>query len=172
METLVLLLLLSIGLQASASDLDTAFQSFLKSASSARSSQDHSTAIKNLFALHQKEFNGQPKTAAEQTARYAAFKETINALLKESQQDSQTYAVRLNEFADKTADELKSFRGLRPPKSHDNKTSPKVNQNLIPLNENRAQGRATTVPASYDYTTRVVSGTTTPIVIRFPSFFF
>ena len=165
MRSFVLLLVLSIGIQANAIDLDTAFQSFLKSASTARSAQDNTPAIKSLYDLYQKQYNRQAKSLADKTARFVVFKETVTILLEDNKKGGKTYTVGLNEFADKTADELKNYRGLQPPQGDIKDTNAKPDQKISPLNPNGPQGRAAvTLPATYDYTILVNSKTKTPIV--------
>ena len=172
MRVLALLLVLSIGVQANATELDAAFQSFLKSASTARSAQDNTPAIKSLYDLYQKQYNPQAKSLAEKTARFAAFKETVTILLEDNKKGGKTYTVGLNEFSDKGADELKNSQGLKVPQGDISQTNAKPDQKISPLNPNGPQGRAAvTLPATYDYTMLVITGTRTPIVSEASSSF-
>jgi len=164
MAILILLLIVSAGLQVGASDLDTAFKAFLTSSLTPKSFQDNSVVVKNLFKLYKNEFNRPAMTSIEEKIRYAAFNDTVFALLKDYQQGSKTYTVGLNKYADWTSEELSSLRGLRRPQGEISSTNAKPNQRFLPLNGKEIQSKTIALPSSYDYTTRVVTGTNTSIV--------
>ena len=164
MVLLIFLLVISVGLQVDASELDVAFQQFLKS-SSARSLKDSSDDIKNLFKLYRTQFNLNFATTAAETTSYTAFNETVTLLFRISQQGNGTCTFELNEFADKTSETLKAYRGLQTPTGTIPSTNAKPNQSLVSLNISNVLGRGALLLTTFDYTTRVVSGTRTPIVI-------
>jgi hypothetical protein len=103
-------------------------------------------------------------TLIEEKIRYASFNDTVFALLKDHQQGSKTYTVGLNKYADRTSEELSNLRGLRRPQGEISDTNAKPNQRFLTLNGIGIQGRTTALPTSFDYTTRVVTGTNTSIV--------
>ena len=171
MVLLIFLLVISVGLQVDASELDVAFQQFLRSSPSPRSLQDNAGNIRNLFTLYEKQFGRRSRTTAEETARYTAFNETVTLLLRISQQGSGTCNFELNDFADKTPEELRAYRGARTPSGTIPSTNAKPNQRLLTINAGEASSRTASLPTTFDYTTRVVSGTRTPIVFKLFSFF-
>jgi len=166
MVVIILLLILSAGLQGDASDLDTAFVNFLSSHLASKAYDDHSVAVKNLYKLYKNEFKRSPMTSAEENLRYASFNDTVLTLLKNHQQSDKTYTVGLNKYTDWTTHELKHLRGLQRPNEKISNTNAKPNQRFLTLDGKEIQSKAATVtvPSSFDYTTRVVSGTNTPIV--------
>jgi hypothetical protein len=175
MSLLVLLLILCAGFQVNTSDLDTAFTTFLSShVASTKSYEDHSIAVKNLYKLYKNEFSRPSMTSAEENTRFVSFNDTVLTLLKDHQQGDKTYTVGLNKYADWTPEELKSLRGLQRSNGKISNTNAKPNQRFLTLDGKDIQSKsaAVTIPSSFDYTTRVVSGTNTPIVSIISLFLF
>jgi hypothetical protein len=166
MVVLVLLLILFAGLKVDASDLGTAFATFLSSNLASKSYVDHSVAVKNLYKLYKNEFSRPSMTSVEENLRFASFSDTVLTLLKDHQQGDKTYTVGLNKYADWTPEELKSLRGLKRPNGKISNTNAKPNQRFLTLDGKEIQSKSAAVTASslFDYTERVVSGTNTPIV--------
>lgn len=168
MATFVFLFILSIGLQVGASNLDTAFDAFLSSSSSSsgtgRSYQDDSATVKNLYKLYKQEYSRPFISSAIDNIRYGAFNETVFILLKDHQQGAKTYNVKLNKYTDWTSAELSELAGVRVPQNGISNTNTQPGQRLLSLDGKEVQGKALVLSTSYDYTTRVVTGTNTPIV--------
>lgn len=164
MASFVFLLVLSIGLQVGASNLDDAFKAFLTPSSTFRSSRDNGIAVNHMFKLFEDEFKRPSMTLIEEKLRFKAFNHTLFALLKDYQQGGKTYTVGLNEYADWTPTELNQLRGVRVPEGEIQHTNLKPNQLILPLTGRKAQSRSNTLPSSFDFTELVVSGTNTPIV--------
>jgi hypothetical protein len=165
MATLIIFLIFSVGLQVGASDLDTAFKAFLTPSLAPKSFQEYSIAVKDLYKLYKIEFYRPSMTSVEEKTRFASFNDTVYILLQDYQQGDKTYTVGLNKYADWTADELQTLRGLRRPQGKISSTNAEPNQHLLTLDGNEIQSKASVVvPPSFDYTTQVVTGTNTPIV--------
>jgi hypothetical protein len=165
MATLIIFLILSFGLQVDASDLDTVFNAFLRSSLAPKSFQEYSVAVSNLYKLYTNEFSRPSMTSAEEKTRYASFNNTVYTLLKDYQQGDKTYTVGVNKYADWTAEELQTLRGLRRPQNNIISTNTESNQRILPLDGTEIQSKTgVALSSSFDYTTRVVTGTNTPIV--------
>jgi hypothetical protein len=164
MTTFILLLFFLAGWQAHASNLDNAFQNFLTSSLTAKSDQENSVAVKNLYKLYKNEFSRLSVTSAEEKIRYAAFNDTVYTLLKDYQEDGKTYMVGLNKFADWTPEELNNLHGLKRPEGEISSTNAKSNQRFLTLDGKEVQSKTTAIPSSYDLTTQVVAGTNTHVV--------
>ncbi|CAF1934847.1 unnamed protein product [Rotaria magnacalcarata] len=157
-----------VGFGMVAANLDVALQSFLTSLSGKSSTRVKSNAVKGLFNLYKAELNHHPKTASEENLRLNSFNETLNAIVYHHQLGDETYNLSLNEFADWTPDELARLRGIRIPEESIKNTSLRKGQRLLTWNGKVAQGRATP-PASFDYTDRVVAGTSVPVILPIKS---
>jgi hypothetical protein len=168
------MLFLSAGLQIDGSDLHDAFEDFLSSHSTSKSYEDYSVAVKNLYKLYRNEHKRPSITSAEENLRYSSFNNTVLNLLKDHQQGDRTYTVGLNQYTDWTPDELNRLLGVQHPQGKINDTNAEPNQRLLGLDGNEVQSKAATTipPASFDYTTRVVIGTNTPIVSIMSLFIF
>jgi hypothetical protein len=161
---LILLLIVSAGLQLNASNLDDTFTSFLSSPYTSESHPYHSFAVKNLYELYKNKFSRSSMTSSEENDRYTSFHNNVLNLVKHHKQGDKPYTVGLNKYADWTDDELQNLRGLRRPHGRITRRNFKHHQRLSTLNERGIQSPTTVLPSSFDYTTRVVSGTNTPIV--------
>jgi C1A family cysteine protease len=164
MAPLVLLLIILAGLDLCASDLNSDFQNFLKSPVNSKSYQENSDTVAKLYQLYNNDFKRSTTTAAEEKTRFQAFNDTLNNLLKTFSGKSQTYTVGLNNYSDWTPEELKNLGGARVPQGAISITNAKSSQRLLTVDGNVLEGKSTVLPASFDYTQRVITGTNTPVV--------
>jgi len=159
----IVILIVSIGLQIVHGDLDAALNSFLASTKTRGSAGASAEAVKNLFNLYTKEFNGNLKTASEEKVRLTAFNDTINVIIDHYRQREKTYTVGLNIYSDWTKEESNKLRGVHVPQGEIKATNAKPGERFLTWDGKSSQSRST-LPTSYDLTTRVAPGTNVPVV--------
>jgi hypothetical protein len=185
---LILLLVVSAGLQLDAWELDDSFTDFLSSPFTSISHPYHSFAVKSLYEQYKNKFNRPSMTSNEENYRYASFHNNVLNLIEHHKQGNKPYTVGLNKYADWTSDELQTLRGLRRPQRpissrNFNPYSPtwhlrnairnakRTHINDVKIERVKSNKRHSTLnkrqsptTSSFDYTARIVTGTNTPIV--------
>ncbi|CAF4576467.1 unnamed protein product [Rotaria sp. Silwood2] len=165
MMKIILLFIVSIGLQVVSADLDVALETFLASTTGRSLVVNKADAIKNLYNLYKIEFNRGLKTKSDDKLRFIAFNNTLQDILDDYQKGEKTYTLGLNDHADWTEDEWRPLRnGVQIPEGDISKTNVKPGERLLTWDGKSSQSR-TIPPASYDLTKMVVSGTTVPVVL-------
>ena len=154
-------ILVSLGLVSA--DLDAALKSFLSATTRRSSARGSIEAVKNLFDLYKKEFHRSTTARSGDRQRLVAFNETLNSLLEQYRQGGKTFTTGLNEYADWTHHELSKLRGTQVPDGQISPTNAKSGDRFLKWDGSALKSKAT-VPASYDLTTRVASGTNVPVV--------
>ncbi|CAF1012865.1 unnamed protein product [Rotaria sordida] len=165
MTKIILLFIVSIGLQMVSASLDVALQSFLASTTRKSLVGNKADSIKNLYNLYKIEFNRNSNTTSEDKVRFISFNNTLHGILNDYRQGEKTYTLGLNNYADWTQDELNILsHGIQLPKDHISKTNVKPGDRLLTWNGKSSHGR-TILPTSYDLTTKVVPGTAVPFFL-------
>ena len=155
-------------------DLDSALASYLTSTNARNLPGQNTDAVKSLYNLYKQEFKRNAKSLADDQQRLAAFTETLSAITDQYRKGQQTFSLGLNEFSDRTGDELSKYRGAQAPSVPFNSTNNQSNVRLATWDERSLLSKVVAaLPSSYDLVTRVVSGTSVPVVsqtsIDFPS---
>ncbi|CAF1474251.1 unnamed protein product [Adineta steineri] len=159
----VLCFILLVGVQVSSTDLDKALETFIASTIGKSAGGSNSDAIQNLFNLYKKEFNRKTQTTNEEKLRLDSFSASLNTLVDHHRQGEKAYTLGLNNHSDWTQDELTKLNGVRVPQGNILTTNAKAGQRFTTWDGKIATGK-TSLPTSYDYTTRVASGTNVPVV--------
>ncbi|CAF2920158.1 unnamed protein product [Rotaria sp. Silwood2] len=165
MVKIILLLMVSIGLQVASANLDVALQSFLASTTGRSLEGNKADAVKNLYKLYKIEFNRNSSTKSDDKLRFMSFNKTLHDILDDYQKGEKTYTLGLNNHADWTEDEWKILRrGIQVPEGNISETNVRPGEHLLTWDGKSLQGR-TIPPTSYDLTRMVVPGTTVPFVL-------
>ena len=156
-------------------DLDAALKFFLSSGNSRSSSTSNRDPVKNLYDLFKKEFKKNTKSLDDDKPRLASFNETLNVIADQYRQGDRNFSLELNEYADWTRDELDKLRGTLAPEDDrlpietksDDRPGGWEGKTFMSKSESNAPA------TNYDFVSRVVSGTSVPVVsqtsIDFPS---
>lgn len=156
--TVALLVLLSC--LSVCADLDSALASYLISTNAKSLPGQHTDAVKNLYNLYKQEFKRNGRSLGDDQQRLAAFTDTLNAITDQYRKGQQTFTFGLNEFSDRTADELSKYRGAQAPSLPFNSTNNQSDARLATWDGRSVLSKAVVaLPSSYDLITRVVSGT-------------
>ncbi|CAF1136608.1 unnamed protein product [Rotaria sp. Silwood1] len=162
----ILIVIISLGLQVVNGNLELALQSFLASAKAKTSSQNNYDDVRNLYELYKIQFKRDLKAKSDDDLRFKAFNMRLNEILDHSRQGNKSYALGLNDHSDWTEDEWRILqRGARLPKGNFSHMSMKSSDRLLTWQGKLLEG-VMSVPASYDLTRMVVSGTNVPVVLQ------
>ena len=164
MAKIILLFIISLGLQVASADLDAALQSFLTSIMENSFVGNKANSTMNLHKLYKTKFNRTSTTENEENLRFMSFNNTLHAILDHHRQNNKTYTLGLNDYSDWTQDELNKLRsGIQIPQDKINETNAKPGDRLLRWDGKSLQRRAV-IQTSYDLTAMVVSGTNVPVV--------
>ena len=164
MAKIISLFIIVLVLQVIRADLDSVFKSFLASVASAGLSTKTDDAVKSLYTLYKTQFGRISLLPGENDLRLASFKNTLSAIIENYRQTDATHTLGLTSLADWTIDELNVLRsGINLPQGVINSTSAKPSDILLTWDGKTLRKRST-LPTSYDFTQRVVSGTNIPVV--------
>ena len=146
-------------------DLDGALKFFLISGNSRSALESKTDPVKNLYDLYKKEYKKTTKTLIDDTPRLSSFNETLNAIAQQYRQEDKTFTLELNEFADWTNQELNRLRGVDVPDGQNNyEFIRSADRPAFWDGRSSVTKTATVTPTSYDFTSRVASGTSVPVV--------
>ena len=152
--------------QVIGTELDAALKFFLSSGNSRSGLDSNKDPVKNLYDLYKREFKKNTKSIGDDKPRLASFNETLNAIADQYRQGDKTFSLELNEFADWTSGELDQLRGVHVP--DDERTPIDTKSDDRPARwEGKvfmSKAESSTPSTSYDFTSRVVSGTNVPVV--------
>ncbi|CAF1623785.1 unnamed protein product, partial [Adineta ricciae] len=165
MAKIISLFIIVLVLQVTRADLDSIFKSFLASVASTGLSTKTDDAVKSLYTLYKTEFGRISLLPGENDLRLASFKNTLSAIIENYRQTDATYTLGLTSLADWTIDELNVLRsGINLPQGVINSTNAKPSDILLTW-DGKTLSKRSTLPTSYDFTQRVVSGTNIPVVL-------
>jgi hypothetical protein len=163
MMKVILLIIISIGLQVSGEDLDTAFQAYLlKAKEKSIPAQEKEGIVQNLHKLFKEKFGRNSNTQYDDNVRFAEFSKTVSFIVDNDHQTGTKHTLGLNDYSDWTPAELNKLRqGIKIPAGHNPETSLKPNQRLLTVDKRSPQARDS-LPTSFDYSSSYFFSTKAP----------
>lgn len=147
-------------------NLDAALKFFLVSGNTRSGAGSTGDAVKNLYDLYRREYKKNTKSSSDDTPRLASFNETLNAIVNQFRQGDRNFDLELNEYSDWTNDELNRLRGTHVPNEDNSFIDAKSDERPARWGGRIFMSKADSPsqPTSFDFTTRVVSGTNVSVV--------
>ncbi|CAF1324910.1 unnamed protein product, partial [Didymodactylos carnosus] len=128
---------------------------------------EHSKFHEQLFDKFKSEYQRTYLNEQEHQQRLEQFKETVRGHILAKVQDL-TFQLKLNEFSDWTIDELQTLRGYLP-RNDSHRDAPRDKPQSILVQHRRRSSlsrRASSLPASFDWTGRVLTSNSAVTVTR------